>query len=404
MNDPIYGKIIIYNPLIIQIIKHPFFERLKNICQMGLSYLVFPETKHNRYEHAIGTIHLMQNAIKTLRNKGIRISEEEENAMQIATLLHDIGHGPFSHALENSIVGINHETISILLMQKLNEVFDQKLNLAIAIFRNKYHRKFMYQLVSSQLDIDRLDYLKRDSFYCKNPNGNVNAAAIIKSITVVNDELLFEEDSALEIEKILLARKLMYENVYLHKTSLVAELILTKVLNRAKELVEKDLNLEGNENFLFFIKNKINESNFDDLTLNKFTQLTDIEIVSTIREWQNNPDLVLSSLSKMLNQNSFLEITMQNEPFNSNDSRKTSLNEMEYSDYFMFDGKITIETYNKTNEPIKIWTKDKKVENITVFINPEHLTPINKYYICYPKQNKIEKTNYLLRQLVSKLH
>ena len=243
LNDPIYGFIRIPNSLIFDIIEHPSFQRLRRVSQMGLSNLVYPGANHTRFHHALGCLHLMQKTVSILRVKGINISEEEENALYIAILLHDIGHGAFSHALEHSIVtGITHEEISLKYMHKLNNEFHGQLDLAIAVFTRKYHRVFLHQLISSQLDMDRLDYLKRDSFYTGVAEGNISSDRLIAMINVVNNELVIEKKGIYSVEKFLIARRLMYWQVYLHKTSIVAEHMLVKVLMRAKELAEKKLN------------------------------------------------------------------------------------------------------------------------------------------------------------------
>ena len=238
-NDPIYGFITIPNALIYDLIQHPFFQRLRRISQMGLSYLVYPGANHTRFHHGLGCMHIMQKAVDTLRFKGVSITIEEENALYIAILLHDIGHGPFSHAMEKSIVeDVHHEEISLLFMNKLNLEFEGQLSLAIQVFKGDYHRKFMLQLISSQLDMDRMDYLKRDSYYSGVAEGNVNSERLIQMMNVVDDVLVIEEKGIYSVEKFLMSRRLMYWQAYLHKTSLVAELILTKVLKRAKELTE----------------------------------------------------------------------------------------------------------------------------------------------------------------------
>ena len=237
LNDPIYGFITIPNTLIYDLIQHPYFQRLRRISQMGMSYLVYPGAHHTRFHHALGCMHIMQKAVQVLRFKDVKISEQEENALYIAILLHDIGHGPFSHAMEHSIVeGVHHEEISMLFMNRLNAEFEGKLDLAIQVFKGEYHRKFMLQLISSQLDMDRLDYLKRDSFYSGVAEGNINSERLIQMMNVENDLLVIEEKGIYSVEKFLGARRLMYWQAYLHKTSVVAELILTKILKRAKEL------------------------------------------------------------------------------------------------------------------------------------------------------------------------
>ena len=273
LNDPIYGFIRIPNSLIFDIIEHPSFQRLRRVSQMGFSNLVYPGANHTRFHHALGCLHLMQKTINVLRVKGIEISEDEENALCIAILLHDIGHGAFSHALEHTIVtGITHEEISLKYMQKLNEEFQGQLDLAIEIFTGKYHRLFLQQLISSQLDIDRLDYLKRDSFYTGVAEGNISSDRLIAMMNVVNDELVIEKKGIYSVEKFLIARRLMYWQVYLHKTSLVAEHMLVKVLIRAKELAEKKIELFSSSSLHFFLYNETNKENFDTAVLELFSK------------------------------------------------------------------------------------------------------------------------------------
>ena len=240
INDPIYGFIKINNPLILELIDHPFFQRLKRIKQLGLAEFVYPGAHHTRFHHALGAMHLMDQALNNLKAKGYNITEAEQEAAEIAILLHDIGHGPFSHAMEHSIVEeVHHEELSLLFMEQLNKEFDGKLGLAIQVFKGEYHRKFMLQLISSQLDMDRMDYLKRDSFYTGVNEGNVNSERLIQMLNVQDDVLVMEEKGIYSIEKFLMARRLMYWQAYLHKTSVVAELTLTKILKRAKELSSK---------------------------------------------------------------------------------------------------------------------------------------------------------------------
>ena len=300
-NDPIYGFITIPNALIYDLIQHPYFQRLRRISQMGLSYLVYPGANHTRFHHALGCMHLMQKAVDVLRFKGIAISDEEENALYIAILLHDIGHGPFSHAMEKSIVEeVHHEAISLVFMSQLNDEFKGQLSLAIQIFKGEYHRKFMLQLISSQLDMDRMDYLKRDSFYSGVAEGNVNSERLIQMMNVVEDVLVIEEKGIYSVEKFLMSRRLMYWQAYLHKTSLVAELILTKVLKRAKELTLKGITLPCSEPLLFFMQNRIVLDNFNAQTLDLFSQLDDFDIISALKSWQRHDDFILYSLSKMI--------------------------------------------------------------------------------------------------------
>jgi len=333
-----------------------------------------------------------------LRFKGISISKEEEMALLIAILLHDIGHGPFSHAMEHSIVeNVNHEAISLLFMDKLNEEFDGKLALAIQIFKGDYHRKFMLQLISSQLDMDRMDYLKRDSFYTGVAEGNINSDRLIQMMNVVDDVLVIEEKGIYSVEKFLMARRLMYWQAYLHKTSLVAELILTKVLKRAKELTQKGIELPCSAPLLFFMQNKVELEDFDASVLHQFSQLDDFDIISALKAWQHQDDFILSSLSKMIINRDLLKIKLSSDKFPTEEIHQyieqfSKLNNISQQDshYFIFKGKIKNQAYSKDAEPIRIWKKDKTIEDVVEASDQLNLKalskPVTKYYICYPKQ------------------
>ena len=298
LNDPIYGFIIIPSVLIFDLIEHPYFQRLRRISQMGLSYLVYPGAHHTRFHHAIGCMHLMQKAVQLLRFKGVVISKDEETALYVAILLHDIGHGAFSHALEHSIVSnINHEAISLKYMEVLNTEFNGKLSLAIEIFKGNHPKKFLYQLISSQLDMDRLDYLKRDSFYTGVAEGNINSERLITMLNVVDNNLVIEEKGIYSVEKFLIARQFMYWQVYLHKTGVVAEKLLEKVLRRAKELALKGVQLPASKSFTYFLYNQIDANNFTNETLKIFAKLDNYDVFSSIKEWISNDDVILSKLS-----------------------------------------------------------------------------------------------------------
>ncbi|WP_229324433.1 HD domain-containing protein [Flavobacterium ammonificans] len=396
-NDPIYGFITIPNALIYDLIQHPYFQRLRRISQMGLSYLVYPGANHTRLHHALGCMHLMQKAVEVLRFKGVVISEAEENALYIAILLHDIGHGPFSHAMEKSIVeDVHHEAISLLFMNQLNEEFNGQLSLAIQVFKGEYHRKFMLQLISSQLDMDRMDYLKRDSFYSGVAEGNVNSERLIQMMNVVDDVLVIEEKGIYSVEKFLMSRRLMYWQVYLHKTSLVAELILTKVLKRAKELTLQGIQLSCSEPLLFFMQNRVNIENFNVNTLELFSQLDDFDIISALKSWQKHDDFILSSLSKMIINRDLPKIKVVADqqhldlidPIKSRFASENNISILN-TDYFIFEGAIKNQAYSKEAEPIRILKKDKTVEDVVDVsdqLNIESLSKlVTKYYICYPK-------------------
>jgi hypothetical protein len=396
-NDPIYGFITIPNDRIFKIIAHPFFQRLRRITQMGMTYLVYPGAHHTRFHHALGCLHLMQKTIEILRFKGIDISEDEAEALQIAILLHDIGHGPFSHAMENSIVeGISHEHISLLFMEEMNRDFNQSLTLAIEIFKGTYKRKFMNQLVSSQLDMDRLDYLKRDSFYTGVPEGNINSERIISMLYVVNDNLVVEEKGIYSVEKFLVARRLMYWQAYLHKTSVAAEQLLIRVLKRAKELTESGVELNCSPSLSFFLKNKISLNNFDVATLKIFSKLDDYDIVSAMKEWVEIDDFVLSNLSEMLLNRNLLKIKLKNKPidfgklkkFRLAVQNKHKLTEHEAA-YFVFCGEISNVAYSSEKNNIQILHRNGKTTDVAKASDQLNLKALSKevtkYYICYPK-------------------
>ena len=396
-NDPIYGFITIPNTLIYDLIQHPYFQRLRRITQMGLSYLVYPGAHHTRFHHAIGAMHIMQKAVEVLRYKEILISKEEENALYVAILLHDIGHGPFSHAMEHSIVEeVNHEQISLLFMNKLNDEFDGQLSLAIQIFKGDYHRKFMLQLISSQLDMDRMDYLKRDSFYTGVAEGNINSDRLIQMLNVMDDVLVMEEKGIYSIEKFLMARRLMYWQAYLHKTSLVAELTLTKALQRAKELFHKDIEVECSKPLKYFMEHKVTLENFSNTDLDTFAQLDDSDIVSALKNWQRHDDFILSSLSKMIINRDLSKIKLNSEKFpvevleemTIRFAKANNITQQE-AKYFIFKGKIKNQAYSKDAEPIRILKKDRTIEDVVEASDQLNLKalskPVTKYFICFPK-------------------
>ncbi|MCU0350614.1 MAG: HD domain-containing protein [Flavobacterium sp.] len=396
-NDPIYGFITIPNTLIYDLIQHPYFQRLRRISQMGMSYLVYPGAHHTRFHHALGCMHIMQKAVQTLKFKGVSISEDEENALYIAILLHDIGHGPYSHAMEHSIVEeVHHEELSLLFMEQLNIQFNGKLSLAIQVFKGEYHRKFMLQLISSQLDMDRMDYLKRDSFYSGVAEGNINSERLIQMMNVQDDYLVIEEKGIYSVEKFLVARRLMYWQAYLHKTSVVAELILTKILKRAKELSQKGTLLPCSEPLQFFLRNKISFHDFDSNVLDKFSYLDDYDVLGAIKAWQFHEDFVLQSLCKMILNRDLLKIQMSDDKPNKEQLlelkekfiSKTNSTDKEV-DYFVFKGKLKNQAYSKQSEPIRILKKDKTIEDVVEASDQLHLKalskPVTKYFICFPK-------------------
>src|SRR5690625_478368 len=363
---------------------------------MGLSYLVYPGAHHSRLHHALGCMHLMDKSIEVLRFKQLDISDCEKEALLIAILLHDIGHGPFSHALEKSLVnGISHESLSLRFMKKMNKDFKGNLSLAIKIFKGEYERKFFGQLIAGQLDVDRLDYLKRDSFYTGVAEGNINSKRLIAMLNVKNDELVIEEKGIYSVEKFLVARRLMYWQVYFHKTSLVAEQLLIRVLKRAKQLSDRGMKLEATPALEFFLENKIDENNFNEEVLDKFSELDDYDIISAMKVWKNVDDFVLSNLCKMILNRDLLKVELQNEPFAEeylqekqlDFAKKYNLDEEE-TNYFVFVDQVSHLAYEQAN-PINILYKNGDLIEVTKAsdqFNLEALSkPVIKYYICYLK-------------------
>ena len=399
INDPIYGFITIPSSIIFELIEHPYFQRLRRISQMGMSYLVYPGAHHTRFQHAIGAMYLMQKAVQTLIFKGVKISTEESEALYIAILLHDIGHGPFSHAMEHSIVeGIDHESISLLFMSELNKEFNNRLTLAIQIFSDNYHRKFFYQLISGQLDMDRLDYLKRDSFYTGVSEGSINSERLISMLNVVADKLVVEEKGIYSVEKFIIARRLMYWQVYLHKTSLVAEQLLTRLLKRAKYLVINGVDINASKHLSFFLNCSITKKSINSEILDEFANLDDNDIISAMKSWQYEDDFVLSNISKMLLNRELLKIEIQIEEFDReylSESKQKLMARYSITDeeasYFVFKGQITNQAYSMEKETIDLYTKQGKtidVANASDHFNLKALSKkVVKNYMCYPKTN-----------------
>lgn len=397
INDPVYGFITIPSELIFDLIEHPYFQRLRRISQMGMSYLVYPGAHHTRFHHALGCVHLMRKAVSILRFKGTEISSQEEEALLVAILLHDIGHGPFSHAMEHSIIeGVSHETISLKFMQSLNDIFEGRLDLAIQIFTKKHPKKYLQQLLASQLDIDRLDYLKRDSFFTGVAEGNINSERIITMMNVADNELVIEEKGIYSVEKFLVARRLMYWQVYLHKTGLVAEQLLIKIFKRAKYLKNNLVAIESSENLDFFLKKNVSESQLNSEVLNTFSKLDDYDVISAIKKWTTHEDFVLSNLCSMLIDRNLLKIKLKSKPLNKNKIaekvekvRKVYQISEEETSYFVFTGKTSNTAYHAKEEQIKILYKNGKTKDVAKASDQFNLKalsqPVVKYYICYPK-------------------
>ncbi|MBN8697903.1 MAG: HD domain-containing protein [Bacteroidetes bacterium] len=400
-NDPIYGFVSIPYEIIYDLINHSYFQRLRRIKQLGLTNLVYPGALHTRFHHAMGAMHLMGQAIETIRSKGHDITDEEAKGVTIAILLHDIGHGPFSHALEHSIVNnINHEDISELLMDRLNNEFNGELSVAIKIFQNKYKKKFLHQLVSSQLDMDRLDYLKRDSFFTGVSEGVISSDRIIKMLNVVNDQLVVEAKGIYSIEKFIIARRLMYWQVYLHKTVLSAENLLVNILQRAKELAEKKVELFCTPQLRTFLYNKYSKSDFikKPELLDTFAKLDDYDIMSSVKVWVDHEDKVLSMLCKQLVNRNLFKIELQNQPFKDDKiaalknraKKQLGLSEKETA-YFVFTGNVTNDAYRADKIRINILFKDGVVRDIAEASDQLSIDvlakTVKKYFLCFPVLN-----------------
>ena len=398
-NDPVYGFITIPDELIFDIIEHPYFQRLRRIKQLGLTHLVYPGALHTRFHHSLGAMHLMEKALLELQQKGHKISKNELTAAQTAILLHDIGHGPYSHALENAIVsGVDHEEISTIFIKKLNETFKGKLNLALKIFEDDYHRKFFHKLISSQFDMDRLDYLKRDSFFTGVSEGIVNYERLLNMLEISNDEPVIEAKGIYSVEKFITARRLMYWQVYLHKTVLAAEYMITKVLKRAKELSLQGYDVFASPALSFFLKNEISKEDFenDENVLNMFSLLDDYDIFFSLKMWTTHSDKILSYLSSALVNRRLFKIELQNVPFDKEyleKLRKTvkkhfKLEDNE-TDYFCFSEETSNYIYKPGSDRINILFKDGTVRDIAEASDQLNITvldkPTTKYFVCYPK-------------------
>ena len=400
INDPVYGFISIPTELIFDLIEHPYFQRLRYIKQLGMTHLVYPGALHTRFHHALGAMHLMGMAIETLRYKGHEISDEEEEAVTIAILLHDIGHGPFSHALENSIVeGISHEDISALLMSKLNEQFNGRLTIAINIFKGTYPREFLHQLVSSQLDMDRMDYLNRDSFFTGVSEGVISSDRIIKMLNVKGDQIAVEEKGIYSIEKFLIARRLMYWQVYLHKTVIAAEFLLAKILKRSRELALKGEILSATPALNHFLKKPISRDAFmnENHHLEIFAGLDDTDIMAAVKVWAVHHDFVLSKLCRYLVQRNLYKVDITNEAPNKQFMAELTARAIEKygitaheASYFVFEDIIGNDAYKPGDGNIRILMKDDTVKDITAASDNSNLEAlaktVKKYILCFEKE------------------
>jgi HD superfamily phosphohydrolase len=399
INDPVYGFISIPTELVFDLIEHPYFQRLRYIKQLGMTHLVYPGALHSRFHHALGAMHLMSLAINTLRDKGHGLTPAEEEAVMIAILLHDIGHGPFSHALEKNIVqGIDHEDISTLLMNRLNTVFNGQLTMAIEIFNDTYHKKFLNQLVSSQLDMDRLDYLNRDSFYTGVSEGVISSERIIKMLNVVDDAIVVEEKGIYSIEKFLVARRLMYWQVYLHKTVTSGEQMLGKILKRARELSLQGLQLFSTPALNHFLQNSISKEQFinEDHHIETFTCLDDTDVMSAVKVWTRHPDKVLSVLCEGFIQRRLYHVDITNAKPDAIQveelrQRAMKLHGLSFKDagYFVFTDVISNNAYKVGDGNIKILMKGGAITDITTASDNSNLEAlaktVEKYIFCYTK-------------------
>jgi HD superfamily phosphohydrolase len=402
-NDPVHGFITIPYELIFDIIEHPYFQRIRRIQQLGLSTYVYPGANHTRFHHALGAFHLMRKAIYILKIKGHEISEEEEIAALVAILLHDIGHGPFSHTLENILIkGVSHEEISKIYMQRLNEHFGGKLTMAIEIFQGTYHKKFLHQLVSSQLDVDRLDYLTRDSFFTGVNEGVISYDRIIEMMNVSHDELVIEQKGIYSIENFIIARRLMYWQVYLHKTVICVEQMLIKAIQRAAELISRGVLLDASTALRYFFNHPVTAADFieDKEVLELYSRLDDMDIMSALKYWRHSEDAVLRLLCASILDRKLFKIEMSNVPFSAERVDKMiALAAAEYhvslSDarYLVWSDSTTNHAYNPAEDKINILTSDGKVTDIAHASDQFNISglsePVVKYYLCYPKGMKV---------------
>lgn len=395
INDPVYGFITIDHPLLLQIISHPCYQRLRNIHQMAFAHLVYPGAVHSRLHHSLGAYHLMCTALNELKNKGTIITDAEELGAKLAILLHDIGHGPFSHALEHELIkDAHHESISLLIMQKLNREFDGQLQLAIDIFTNQYPKKFLHQLVSGQLDVDRMDYLNRDSFFTGVAEGVIGYDRIIKMLAVKDGNLVVEEKAIYSIEKFLLSRRLMYWQVYLHKTVVAAEKMLIMVIRRAKHLIANGGKIAAATSaFDKFLKASDAENQIETL-LDDFCEMDDHDVMATVKNWCNHPDRILSILCRAIIHRKIMHIRLQataiDPEFQQQKKRelaKALQIEEKDADYFAFGGEATNLLYNFDDESINILHKDGSLKDISQvdhpLINVKISEPVKKYYFCF---------------------
>ena len=398
VNDPVYGFISIPGGYFFDLIEHPYFQRLRRIKQLSLTHLVYPGALHTRFHHVLGAMHLMDKALLTLKRKGVEITPEEEKAVLTAILLHDIGHGPFSHTLEHTLIqGVTHEEISAAFMQALSKEFGEELLRALNVFRNDYHKPFLHQLVSSQLDMDRLDYLNRDSFYTGVSEGRIGSDRIIEMLNVHNGQLVVEEKGIYSIEKFITSRRLMYWQVYLHKTVVGAEFMLIRILERAKELTQQGEQLFASPALSFFLNHTIDKSSFENNpeVLRNFAQLDDYDIMGAIKVWMHHPDRVLSLLSEKLVNRRLLKVEVSREPFGPDriELEKQLAADLlgitvEEATYFVYTNILTNNAYTSDKQNINLLMKNGEVIDLPKASDNLNIsalsTPVKKYALCYP--------------------
>ena len=407
INDPVHGFITVPSEMLYDLIEHSFFQRMRWIKQLGLTSLVYPGATHTRFQHTLGCMHLMSAAVSMLQSKGVDISEDESDAVHAAILMHDLGHGPFSHALESALVSdISHEEISLLFMERLNREFNGKLSLAVEIFTDRYPKRFLHQLVSGQLDMDRLDYLKRDSFYTGVSEGVISSDRIIDMLYVYNDQLVVEAKGIYSIENFLISRRLMYWQVYLHKTALVAERMLVKVLKRARQLLEQGACLSAPYHLEYFLRERLTLADFRSSknVLNLFSLLDDNDIMSVLKIWTFHDDKILSYLASGILKRNLLAIELQEEPFDSEKIdmfKSMAIQDYGISDddvnYLVFTDSISNNTYSLDDEKINILNKNDTVRDVSEASDLFNLSvlgkTVKKNLFCYPKELR---TKYVL--------
>lgn len=395
INDPVYGFITIDQPLILDIIAHPYYQRLRRIYQMAFAHLVYPGAVHSRLHHSLGAYHLMCNALNELKNKGVELTHEEELGAKIAILLHDVGHGPYSHTLEKELINdVHHEAISLLIMKVLNKEFNGQLQTAIDIFTNKHSKRFLYQLIAGQVDVDRMDYLTRDSFFTGVSEGVIGYDRIIKMFCVKEGQLMVEEKAIYSIEKFLVARRLMYWQVYLHKTVLSAEMMLVNIIRRAKELIANGVETKAATSALDYFLQNPSANHKTKEHLDTFCRLDDFDVMATVKNWMDHPDKILSTLCKGLVDRKLYKVKLQADGFDSslvNEKKKELMQRFSISneevDYFVFTGEAVNTTYNPQDEKINIIFKDGSVRDISkvdnALIHQQIASPVKKQYFCY---------------------